>query len=69
VVHINPVLSLAIILGLLAVSVVASLLAARRDVGIAIEHADEPMHEPEIPADLQEPGDNNSTGTSRGGTP
>lgn len=54
--HINPVLSLVIILSLLAVSVVASLIAARKDVEEAIEHADEPQHEPEIPADLREQG-------------
>jgi tellurite resistance protein TerC len=56
VVHINPVLSLVIILGLLATAIVASLVAARRAVAEAIEHADEPMHEPEIPADLRSDG-------------
>ncbi|MGD9632066.1 MAG: TerC family protein [Pirellulales bacterium] len=54
VMHINPVLSLAIILSLLAVSVVASLVAARREIEEAIEHADEPQHQPEIPSDLQQ---------------
>ena len=53
VVPINPVLSLAIILGLLSTAIVASLVAARREVAEAIEHAGEPMHEPEIPADLR----------------
>jgi tellurite resistance protein TerC len=52
--HINPVLSLVIILSLLAVSIVASLIAARKEVEEAIEHADEPQHEPVIPADLRE---------------
>jgi tellurite resistance protein TerC len=53
-VHINPLLSLLIILGLLAISIIASLIAARRDVEEAIEHADEPQAEPTIPADLRE---------------
>lgn len=53
VVHINPLLSLGIILSLLAVSVVASLVAARREVEEAIEHADDPLQELEIPADMQ----------------
>jgi tellurite resistance protein TerC len=53
VVHINPVLSLVIILGLLATSVIASLVAVRKEVGEALEHANEPQHEPEIPADLR----------------
>jgi len=42
-----------IILGLLGTSVATSLIAARREVGEAIDHANEPMHEPEIPADLR----------------
>jgi tellurite resistance protein TerC len=46
-VHINPVVSLAVILSLLAVSVIASLIAARREVAEAIEHADEPTPTPE----------------------
>jgi tellurite resistance protein TerC len=54
VVHINPVVSLLIILSLLATSIVASLIAARKEVAQAIEHADEPMHQPEIPADLRQ---------------
>ncbi len=58
--HINPLLSLAIILSLLGTSVVASLIAARREAGEAIEHADVPHHEPEIPADLR--GDDASGG-------
>ncbi len=55
-VHINPLVSLVIILSLLATSIIASLIAAHRDVAAAIEHADEPMAEPQIPADLR-PGD------------
>jgi tellurite resistance protein TerC len=46
-VHINPVVSLAVILSLLAVSVIASLIAARREVAEAIEHADEATPTPE----------------------
>jgi tellurite resistance protein TerC len=53
VVHINPVVSLLIILCLLTASIVASLIAARKDVAEAIEHADEPLREPAIPPELR----------------
>jgi hypothetical protein len=53
VVHINPVLSLAVIVCLLGAAIVTSLIAARREVAEAIEHADEPLPEPAIPADLR----------------
>jgi tellurite resistance protein TerC len=53
VLHINPLLSLLVILSLLAISVVASLIAARRELAEAVEHADQPQPEPEIPADLR----------------
>ena len=43
VVHVNPLVSLAIILGLLATSIVASLVAARQEVPEAIEPDDEPL--------------------------
>ena len=52
-VHVDPLLSLVVIVGLLATSIVASLIAARREVAEAIEHADEPLHEPVIPSDLR----------------
>lgn len=52
VVHINPVLSLLVILALLTTAVVASLLAARRELAQAVEHADEPLDEPHVPAGL-----------------
>jgi tellurite resistance protein TerC len=49
--HIPPLLSLLVIVSLLAVSIAASLYAARRELAAAVENADEPVHLPTSPPD------------------
>jgi tellurite resistance protein TerC len=49
--HIHPIASLLVIISLLAISIAASLYAARRELAEVVEHADEPVKMPEVSND------------------